>query len=291
MPSGWAPSRGARLVSGGAGTLVTTTPGSGIQLQSSEMRLKTAVYRVLVDGRVLSGGLQVGVEPSRGTGCEAASYFDASSTTPRRPLLRVYFRSHRERPVKIVLRNWSNGGEPSRWQLHAVQLVAVPPSKQLATVYRKRASPLVDMKKLPVVTHISRWTFARAGSAPWTVVPSTRIDKSGSLLRVQTSPDRYAYALTVRVRLEPGSYLLRFDGKILQGGLSLGVIDARRNAWIAERFYWYGQSSKAGAMATRFTFLRWGEVQLVLGNWAPTPAASKWLLRSVELVRLVLTTH
>jgi hypothetical protein len=266
--------------------LVTTTRGSGIALQSAPISLKPGVYRAIADARVLSGGLQMGVERSQGTNCEAAGYFAPSSTTPKRPLLRLFFVSHRDQRIKIVLRNWSESGVTSRWELRAVQLVAVPASERRAVAYRRLASPLVDLRKLlPVAFTSAQWSFSTV-EALWTVAPGTRARASGAGLLVETRRERYAYALTLKMRLEPGRYLLRFDGKILRGGLSLGAIDTRRNAWIAERFYWYRQSNTPGAMATRFDFLRWGKVELVLGNWAPTPARSRWLLRSVKLLRI-----
>jgi hypothetical protein len=287
LPKGWARSPGTRVQTRINGITFATSPSNEIQLRSPSERLPSGLYRVLIDGTVLSGGLQVAVETSDRQHCSCATYFDPRSSTPQRPFLPLDFRLNERRTVRIVLGNWTDRNRSSLWRLHLIRVISVPAADQAAARYRDQASPLVPMSGLPVVLKRFHWTFTRRGLAPWLVAQGVHTRPAQSGLVVRTSPDPYGYALTMTLRLDPGRYLLRFDGKILQGGLSIGAIDVKENAWLGEHFYWYRQNGSPGVMAAPFKFLHWGTVELVLGNWAIRATPSKWLLRIVELDQLV----
>jgi hypothetical protein len=287
LPKGWVRSPGTRVQTRINETTFATSPSAKIQLRSPSERLPSGLYRVLIDGTVLSGGLQLAVETSDRQHCSCATYFDPRSSTPRRPFLPLDFRSNGRRAVKIVLGNWTDHNRSSLWRLHLVRVISVPAADQAAIRYRDLASPLVPMSGLPVVLKRFHWNFTRRASAPWLVAQGVHTRPAESGLVVRSSPDHYGYALTMTLRLDAGRYLLRFDGKILQGGLSIGAVDVKEHAWLGEHFYWYRQNRSPGVMAAPFRFLHWGTVELVLGNWSNTASPSKWLLRAVELDQLV----
>ena len=92
--------------------------------------------------------------------------------------------------------------------------------------------------------------------------------------------------LSPEISLPAGSYAVALDGKVVAGGLDLGVLDIDANSWVAQTTYWYGQRGFDGrVMVTHFRLDAPKKVKIILSNWVPRDMSSQWLLRSVELVR------
>jgi hypothetical protein len=104
-----------------------------------------------------------------------------------------------------------------------------------------------------------------------------------------TSTRRWDYELvSPKVSLKRGSYAVVLQGRVVAGGLDLGVLDAGHNRWIEQRFYWYGQRADfgRGLMKTPFRISQPTTIQLILSNWRPADGSSRWQLSEMRLVRV-----
>lgn len=135
---------------------------------------------------------------------------------------------------------------------------------------------------------LETWSFARGVPAGWE--GSSRAAAAAAAGRpFDTSPDSWAYELTApKLELPAGRYEVFARGRVLAGGLDLGVLDADARQWIQQRLYWYGQrrSFTGRWMATPFRLGKPTTVQVILSNWAPKSGQSRWQLDEIRLVRL-----
>jgi hypothetical protein len=285
LPARWRLSAGARAAGSARATTVTTGETADIQLRSDVFKLPRGTYWLLADGTVRSGGLQLGIEAGDGVSCRTAGYFDRRSVTAQDSTLKLRFDSDGSL-IRIVLGNWIARNRPSVWALRRVRIVPVAHGARRSKVqarYAADASPLVQPGSFPVVNLRFRWSFARGVPTDLLFPAGARARRTRAGLLVLTTRERYGFIFTTQVVLGRGPYLLRFEGKILRGGVSLGALDAKTNTWIAQRFYWSGQSGERGSMGLPFSLGHSATIALVVGNWAPQPARSKWLVRRLEL--------
>jgi hypothetical protein len=287
LPRTWSTVRGARSTPRDGELQVVTTQATGVQVRSPVLRLRRGHYQALVKGRVESGGLYLGVDQMDPRGCKAAAYFDPTSTTRRRLWLPINFSTNGQ-PLRITIGNWAATPRSSLWRLREIRIInrtnAVR-SAATAKRYASLASPLVSELRLVNFRPLLKWSFGYRVPSDWYATPGVAANKAESrpAYVVRTTSGRYDYVFNRLIRLPPGEYFLRFNGKILKGGLSIGVEDMVRRKWIAQRFYSYLQSSDEGVMATRFYLRRKRTVKLVLGNWSVFPGRSKWLIHRIEL--------
>lgn len=154
-----------------------------------------------------------------------------------------------------------------------------------AAYYQPNASPLAATATGRAV---ASWSFAGSVPAGWTgdAAAAAGAARGGAF---ETSTPQWAYELVgPRVELQPGRYAVYASGRVLSGGLDLGVLDAGRRAWIEQRVYWYGQHAQfANAwMETPFTVPTTTSIQVILSNWVPKSQPSRWQLGEVRVVRL-----
>jgi hypothetical protein len=142
---------------------------------------------------------------------------------------------------------------------------------------------------------VRRWAFAGALGA-WRRVGNVSIQRIRSGIAVATTSSRYAYqVLSQPLTLRGGSYTVRAHGRVLDGGLGLGVINVRGGAWISRppgveaetqpqaSLYWSGQNLGGGRMGASFSLARASQVQVIFTNWAPSAYSSSWQLSSVQV--------
>jgi hypothetical protein len=144
-------------------------------------------------------------------------------------------------------------------------------------------APLVQP---PTGTSVATWTFARG-------LPSTFQSQAGAVSRtrgglaVTTTKGRFAYQLesTAQV-LQPGTYTVALKGKVLTGGLTLGILDANADKWIVQSSH---ASIERGfdtkVMAATFSLTQPTNVQIILTNSGPHDLISTWRLDSVDVLR------
>jgi hypothetical protein len=150
------------------------------------------------------------------------------------------------------------------------------------------ASPLVATSAIVNFRPLYGWSFAQRVPFGWKTTPGVlrRPERSHSGQSVLTNSDRYGYVFSRLIRLHAGEYVLRFNGQILRGGLSIGVESMRTKTWIAQHFYWYGQAHSTDVMAVRFYVARDERLKFVIANWTISPGKSRWLIRGIELDNL-----
>lgn len=163
-----------------------------------------------------------------------------------------------------------------------------------ASFYNRGASakPAVGAASATIVR---RWEFAGTLAA-WRRVPNVSVRRVRSGIAVATTPSRYAYQfLSQPLTLRSGSYTVRAHGRVLDGGLGLGVIAVRGGAWISRppgveaeaqpepSLYWSGQNVGGGRMSASFTLARPSQIQVIFTNWAPAAYSSSWLLSSAQI--------
>jgi hypothetical protein len=109
-------------------------------------------------------------------------------------------------------------------------------------------------------------------------------------LVVKTDPTQYSYNLTSATQvLPPGQYETLVAGRVVSGGLMLGVLDAVRHQWIGTSFYWSGQRGyERGQMVVPFTLANPTHLRVILANFALHPRRSMWLLKTVRVRRAYL---
>jgi hypothetical protein len=133
---------------------------------------------------------------------------------------------------------------------------------------------------------IRRWSLRGGLPSDWSSGDPLR--PGGRDASVTTSADTWRYeVVSQKLTLPRGSYRLYLRGKVVAGGLDLGVLGIAANNWIAQQTYWYGQSGfNRHWMATPFQLDAPTELQFVLSNWVPHDMSSEWKLREIRLVRI-----
>jgi hypothetical protein len=102
-----------------------------------------------------------------------------------------------------------------------------------------------------------------------------------------TSAKQWDYELvSPELTLGPGRYRVYASGRVLRGGLDLGVLDSSSNQWIEQRFYWSRQRGGADWMSTPFSLTRPTAIHVVLSNWVPSDRSSRWIVRQLKITRL-----
>lgn len=137
---------------------------------------------------------------------------------------------------------------------------------------------------------VASWRF---GGVPhgWSSSPGTTTaagDSGGSLV-ISTTTDPSGYQLSgPAVRLSPGRYALVVQANVSAGGMQPGILDVRKDAWVAESLFWSGQwwmGSESKALGMRFTLAKATEIRPILANWAPDQTASHWTVKRVAILR------
>ena len=130
------------------------------------------------------------------------------------------------------------------------------------------------------------WSLADGAPSDWSGVAADD-SRTARGKPFATSERMWDYELvSPDEHLQAGSYALELRGKVLSGGLDLGVLDIGTNNWIQQRTYWYGQKGFGiGWMDTPFRLGQPTTVRFVLSNWVPKAARSRWQLSELRLVR------
>lgn len=171
-----------------------------------------------------------------------------------------------------------------RWLLYGGPTYVYNPDHVL---WLNDTSPLSSK---PSGSTVSSWRLGLSGNpvAGWAVTPGVRYrDLTPGATEVVTDSGDALYALTSpTVQLGRGTYTAVLQGSISSGGLTLGVLDARTQQWIATNNYSQDEKGFRWAyMTRRFTLETSRRIQIVLANFRARPAASRWVLHRVSIVR------
>jgi hypothetical protein len=169
-------------------------------------------------------------------------------------------------------------------------VLPLTPAQRLidARFYRGLQAPVLTTARPGTALVLTRWDFSRGGNLGWKPVAGSKVRQYPGYLSVQTAFPARSYQFTSGVEtLPPSNYELLLRGRIVAGGVSLGVLNASKGRWIDVASYWYGQSpGHAIDMAVTFTLRATTSVQFILSNLAPRPTQSVWWLTRASLRRL-----
>jgi hypothetical protein len=132
------------------------------------------------------------------------------------------------------------------------------------------------------------WRFGKGVPAGWSAsAESVRPDSGG--LHLRTRSGEYTHQLdSSGRRLEPGTYVLFVEGRVISGALQLAVVDERGEDSIATRVYWWDQPyAKTRLMAVPFELARATQVRFSFTRFSPydPDRSSLWSVRSVSVIR------
>jgi hypothetical protein len=270
-------------------SVATSTDHTAYQLVSAPMTLPAGPYRIRVDGRVGSGGLEIGLALADGS-CLAREFYAAEVASSGRGEMVVPFRLQRPTTVRIVFANWAPVDASSTWQLDRVAVEDTSELERQAAarlLFKQQETPLTPTPD-PSTLVLKKWSFASGLPHGWAPASSIGTRKTADGLVVRTSPKKVAYQVvtTDAMQLRPDTYTAYIDGRILSGGMLFGVLDTDRNAWVVpQAHFWSGQNpTEDRQMAVRFVLKKGASVRLILANWANTDRASTWLLRGSSIV-------
>jgi hypothetical protein len=135
---------------------------------------------------------------------------------------------------------------------------------------------------------IGRVSFTAGKPRTWEVLGGSSVSRAGNTLSVRTGAHRFWYALAgPPLALSPGTYSLRLYGTVTDGGMTLGVIAAKR-PWNFLSFRNYAaHQARMGQrpLGVSFKVEQGTKVRVVLANCRRVPQSSRWTLQRLSIVR------
>lgn len=129
------------------------------------------------------------------------------------------------------------------------------------------------------------WSFADGLPSSWVATGRVLVPRAGNVVKVRTGTQPSAYQLiSPPVTLEAGFHRAVVRGTVDRGGLSLGILDPKRETFLGTANFWSGQHRPAGtAPGVAFELGSRTVVRVVLSNWAPRPGTSNWTIGQVAI--------
>lgn len=266
--------------------VTTTTTPNADELTGPTVSLEPGRYAVVGRVRILAGGMRVIVRDANEGRPLAGGKYAFRQSDFLDHAVETRFRIVRPKKVRLALVNWTAISNASSWVLWGFEIQRLDASP-LYNYYRNRAAPLARASSLKGST-VAAWSFRRGLPPGWTPESKVQRTRRAQGLAIVTNPQRFAYQLLApSLRLPPGRYAAVVDGRIADGGLEIGILDVKRNAWIeTSNFYDHERPTAGRKLATTATLAAPTRVQVVLSNWAPWTRSSQWFLEHVRLVRL-----
>jgi hypothetical protein len=112
-----------------------------------------------------------------------------------------------------------------------------------------------------------------------------RTSGAGLSVRTTTLPSGYQLGSPVG-RLSAGKYVAVLRGTVVRGGLAVGVLDTRANAFVSTGFFRGYPHRPLVTMQVPFTLTRTKLVRMLLTNWAPHATSSQWRLHDASFYKV-----
>lgn len=163
-----------------------------------------------------------------------------------------------------------------------------PEQHKSAAFYRQGESPrLAQPAKAETLVE---WRLGDGVPGDWQTGNGAEVRvTAGAGLSVRTNPAPSSYQLIGPVvELQPGSYTAIVDAQISKGGLEVGVLDSKSDRWLTTTHFWSDQRDALGArglIGAAFTLSEPLPVRIILANWASGSSSSRWVVRSVRLLK------
>jgi hypothetical protein len=173
------------------------------------------------------------------------------------------------------------------WSLALQRLAAATPFPKNSHYYLARANALASAGSLSGPT-LRSWPFTSGATRGWTPDGNPQLTVTPNGLDVRTTPGKSAYQIESPVlSLPSGRYAVAVGGRVLSGGLEVGVLDDTKDVWITTTHFWDGQRFDPSKRLTApFEVASRMNVRIILSNWAPGARSSEWLVRQVDLIKL-----
>lgn len=294
LPESWAPvGRVLATESGDTVSVRTGTQPAAYQLISPPVRVGPGAYQALVQGAVDRGGLSLGViDPDRESFVANANFWSGQSR-PAGTSPAVAFELTEPTTIRVVLSNWAPAPSTSNWTLARVAVRPLQAGQPipLARVVPEDYPPFYEASMSSLIPApsgqvMADWDFGLQLPAGWRPIGAPRTTNRNRALEVLTTQTSHAYQFVgPPVELPPGSHSLVVDGRIVRGGMMLGVLDDATSQWVKTGLFWDGQKPGPDErLGVTFTLERATRVRVILANWAPEPNSSSWSVRHVGIV-------
>jgi virulence-associated protein VagC len=274
--------------------VVTSPQSQAYQLGSPTVELPAGEYVVVARGRVSQGGLTLGVLDAKSREWVQTGIF-TSINESRAVTMPVAFNLPRPTKVTVILANYTAHDQASRWQLRTVSINRF---NSLAALSRPEATPSspgtqpthllsgdpVESLGVHLQPALRAWDSSALASS-WThEVPRVKVTHTGRSLGVVTSPQSQAYQLgSPTVELPAGEYAAVARGRVSQGGLALGVLNAKSREWVQTGIFTSINESRAVTMPVAFNLPRPTKVTVILANYTAHDQVSRWRLTTVSI--------
>jgi hypothetical protein len=291
LPSGWTTSAGRVEADGGSVYMLSPMSLADDVASSPAATLAPGPYRMVVDGFVLTGGVELRAVDAETNQTLATAMYSQYQGGTDRTTMNVPFAVARRTPVKLVMASTSPFPNACAWVVHSAEIragaLARPPAVEPAEAryYTAAASPLLAP---PTGGRASAgWSFVHGLPPTWGPATQPLIHAPGTSVVVQTTetPSEYQ-VVSGAMSVGPGTYVVIVHGRPTTGGIEIGVRDTDRDEWYTTAHYWSGQTEfDRKVMTARFTLPKRANVSIVFANWAPEPRVSQWTVEHVTLVR------
>ncbi len=157
---------------------------------------------------------------------------------------------------------------------------------ELSDLPRTKARPILDPAKAPALGEgvpPFYWSFLDGLDREWTSLSRTSLRNEG--LQVMTDRGSGYQLLSRRLRLPPGRYRVTCRFRIVEGALSLAVLDQVDQAFLTSGTYTEADGPGTLTLSVAFRTRERRSISVVLSNGSPT-GRSEWLLKSVTLARM-----
>jgi len=129
--------------------------------------------------------------------------------------------------------------------------------------------------------------FSRGLPSGWQTAGGARVSQGAGGVGVKTTTLSSAYQLvSPPLSLPPGRYTVALDGGIRAGGMSVGLLDAGRNAWVkTAEFFGRCPALPKTVMALTGVPTTGQPVKIILANYDPSDEGSSWIVRHLTIYR------
>lgn len=131
---------------------------------------------------------------------------------------------------------------------------------------------------------VRSWTSTGMLSSWVLQVPRVKATSANGSLDVLTSPQSRAYQLmSPKTALPTGQYVAVVRGQVQDGGLRLGVLEAKSQQWVKTAVFSSSEEPSAVTMPVSFSLSKPTAVEIVLANYNPRNQVSRWRVRAVSI--------
>jgi hypothetical protein len=270
LPTDWSlgdPGVGLQASSGGA-IVRTTATVNGYQFASADHQLRPGNYVAVVRGRVIRGGMQLGVLNTATDHWITTQNFGQEPTAA---LLPAAFSIAHPTPVELILANLSPRARASHWSLNAAGIYPGTVSQFSHAVSTAGPAP-------------SAITW-RPGTAPsgWSVstAPATTASRvNGNLVIKTDAPSSVAVTRSPLTALPSGLYRLTMHLRVTTGTAVVRVATAAGHTILSGARVLAGQALPT---VMSFSLRRLARIRVVVANESPAGYPSEWKLGRVTI--------